>query len=677
MARSSLALSLLGGFECRAGDGRALVFPTWKVRALLAYLALTAGRRHPRDKLAGLFWSDQTDARARANLRQTLSRLRRALPPRARAGLDLDGRGLALRARGLAVDVARFETLAGERTPASLARAAGLYRGPLLEGAPDFGEAFDAWLTAERQRLHEAFRQVLGRLLDHCVRTGAVDRGIQLALRVLALDPLDEGVHRTLMRLYRHQDRVSSAIEQYERCREVLRRELGVRPAADTERLRKELLGLLPPGGPIGDAAALSGRVARERPVAPRPARVRAGRPSVVVLALAGEEPDEGQQRLAEGVAEDVATELGRFGELDVVAPATALAYRQAAVPPERVGAELGAMYVLDGRLRTDAGRLRITVRLIETATGRQRWAERYDCARADLFDVQDDVVRRIVGTIAGRIERARLETARRARAEDREAYDLWLEGWSTLKRADLAAIQEARECFRRSATKDPGFARAYSGLALTLLTEWICFSWNPWVFMQPAALDLARKAVALDDRDHRAHCILGVAQLYARDWEGARLHLLRALDLNPNDADVLAHAAFGMALLGEHHLAVETGRRALRLQPYHPDWYAGLIGIALFGARRHEEAIRTMAPAPEAFCSAPAFIAAAHAHLGRAEACEPYRDAVYRHYRLRLRRGEFPAGTGCIGWLLGIDPFRLPADAEHYERGLRRAGFD
>jgi tetratricopeptide (TPR) repeat protein len=194
---------------------------------------------------------------------------------------------------------------------------------------------------------------------------------------------------------------------------------------------------------------------------------------------------------------------------------------------------------------------------------------------------------------------------------------------------------------------------------------------------MQQEAVDLATRAVRLEDRDHRAHCILGVAQLYAREYGAARHHLLKALDLNPNDADVLAHVSFGLALIGEHDLAVETGRHALRLQPYHPDWYAGMVGIALFGARRHEEAIATMAPAPEGFCSAPAFVAAAHAHLGRPHLSAPYRETVYRHYRYRLARSKLPEATSCVSWLLGIDPFQLPADADHYAEGLRKAGFE
>ena len=130
------------------------------------------------------------------------------------------------------------------------------------------------------------------------------------------------------------------------------------------------------------------------------------------------------------------------------------------------------------------------------------------------------------------------------------------------------------------------------------------------------------------------------------------------------------------MALLGEHGVAVEAGRTALRLCPHRPEWHAAFAGEALFAARLYEEAIGVLATAPEALCNTPAFLAAAHAHLGRDGRCPAYRDTVYRHHRRQLARGLFPAGTGCLDWLLAMDPFRLAADAEHYAEGLRRAGF-
>ncbi len=677
-----LQLTLLGGFECRPAAGEPLAFPTRKVRALLAYLAANGAQGHGRDELASLLWGEQSEIEARANLRKALSRLRQVLPEETRPWLATDADRIALRAEGLEVDLALFERLAADGTPETLERAVALYHGPLLAGFAACGEAFEEWLAIERRRLlDEILQQALQRLLDHYVVTGAIDRAIQIALRLIALDPLQESVHRALIRLYMYQHRVGAALDQYRRCRELLARELDVEPAPETERLRAELLKLVPvalegaPGGEVDDLperALVIDAAAKDRAL--RRAQLT-GRPSIAVLSFDGA-GGAADRHLGDGLAEDIATELGRFRELDVIAPTTALAYRDVPVPPDRIGREVGASYVLEGGLRRAGPGLRLTVRLVETATARQLWAERYDCALAEVFEVQDDVVRRIVATLVGRIEDARLERAGRRRPDDLEAYDLWLRGWSALRRPDLAAIGEARRCFQQAVARDPQFARAYVGLAMANLNEWACFSWNHWFFLQKEAVDLARKAVELDDRDQRAHCVLGMAQLCGRDYEAAREQLLRALELNPNDADVLAHVSAAMAWIGDHDLAVEAGRTALRLAPHHPEWYAAFVGIALFVARLHEEAIATMAPAPEALCNTPAFIAASYAHLGQIERCAGHRETVHRHHRRQLARGMFPENTGCVDWLLAMDPFQRPDDVAHYASGLRKAGF-
>ena len=243
-----LQLYLFGGFECRSGAGDLLTFPTSKVRALFAYLATSPEQGHRRDNLADFLWGDGTAGEGRANLRKALSRLRQSLPGDARDCLAVDRNQLAVRPGGVEVDVGQFLRLAADGTPGTMERAADLYRGALLEGFADCGEAFEQWLLAERRRLDETLHEVLRRLLDHYVVTGAIDRAIQVALRLIALDPLQESVHRTLIRLYMYQDRVGAALDQYRRCRDVLERELGVPPDPETERLRAELSKLLPDG---------------------------------------------------------------------------------------------------------------------------------------------------------------------------------------------------------------------------------------------------------------------------------------------------------------------------------------------------------------------------------------------------------------------------------------------
>jgi TolB-like protein len=548
-----------------------------------------------------------------------------------------------------------------------------------LAGFKDCGDEFDNWLFNEQRRLAELFQQCLHSLLEHYVATGGIDRGIQLALRLLAIDPLQESVHRTLIRLYMYQDRLGSALDQYNRCREVLASELGIRPSPETEQLLIELARISPGGDESslpnvddlperpGIAEALTaGREHRKS--------YASGRPSVVVMPF--EEDASDGQRLGTGIADDIAVELGRFHAVDVIAPLSTLTYATLGSPQE-AGRELGADYALTGAVRLTRAAGRLTVRLTETASGRQVWSEIYDFDLSDLFGVQTEVIQRIVVCLVGSLEAAELEAARRKPPQDWKAYELWLQGSSALRRTDLNAIQDARRFFEQALRRDPHFARAYVGLAIARLNEWACFSWNHWGFLQEEALELARRAVELDERDHRAHCMLGVAQLFGGDYDGAERQITRALELNSNDSDVLAHASVCMAMLGDHDNALATGRRALHLAPHRPEWYIGLIGNALFTAQQYEEAIDTMRQAPQALCDTPAFLAASHAQLGQVKDSEPYRQVMYRHQRIQLGRGWFAEETSCIDWVLGMNPYRRPEDVEHLVGALRKAGFE
>ncbi len=682
----TLYLNILGPFQCRDAGGANIDLPTRRAEAIIAYLAVKAGREQSRDMLATLLWEDKTNDQARANLRQTLSRLRRALPEAAAACLIVEPTRISLCPEAARIDVVAFETLAVAGTPETLEQAAEIYRGLLLEGFVGCGHAYEDWLSAERRRLEELAQNVLERLLEHYVVSGAVDRGIQIALRLLALDPLQEGVHRTLMRLYFYQDRIGAACQQYELCRVVLAEALDVTPSHETERLHTKILGKVPAklavagGGPERELDTLPERDTLIELASKGRARRREELlhlASIAVLPFAVQKEERAQEYLGEGMAEDIITELGRFPDLCVLSPTTTLSYRSASVTAAEIGTELGTRYVISGSIRAYDGQFRVTARLIESATDRQIWAERYRADSSDMGQLQDELICGIVGPLAGQIESAELQDTRRRRPEDWRAIDYWHRGWHALRRMDSEAIRAARLHFERALEIDPGFARAYVGLASANLSEWFCYSWNHWVFARDEALDYARKAIELDRTDYRAHCMLGMAELYRKDYELARQRLTRVLKLNPNDADMLAHVSFAMALIGEHDLAVNCGRNALRLSPHHPEWYEAFIGVAFFAAGLYEEAIETMAMAPEALCVTPAYIAASYAHLGRATEASMYRQTVYRHYRTQLARGDFTEETTCINWLLSLDPFQNSVDARHYEDGLRKAGFE
>jgi DNA-binding SARP family transcriptional activator/class 3 adenylate cyclase len=243
---TKLTLALLGGFEARVDSGPLLTLPA-KSQALLAYLAVSR-QSHPREKIATLLWGDTAEAQARQSLRQALAGLRRLL--REVSVLRDEGQTLEVDAERVEVDVSAFERNVAEGTPDALERAVVLYQGDLLAGL-DVSEApFEEWLITERERLRELALEGLAKLLAHQVRSDVAESAIRTAGRLLGLDPLQEAVHRTLMRLYSRQGRHGAALREYQRCVRALQQELGIEPEAETKQLYQEILRRRSTDGP-------------------------------------------------------------------------------------------------------------------------------------------------------------------------------------------------------------------------------------------------------------------------------------------------------------------------------------------------------------------------------------------------------------------------------------------
>jgi DNA-binding SARP family transcriptional activator len=247
-----LRVHLLGGFSARFDDGAPCVLRTRKMQALLAYLALSAGQFHSRSKLATLLWGDVPEAQAQQSFRQALAGLRRALQPRPDALLQA-GDAIALDRQAVVVDVLELEATLADGTLPALERVAALYRGDLLEGFAVHEPGFEEWCIVQRERLHEVALEGLAKLLRGQTEAGHLQPAIHTAMRVLALDPLQEAVHRTLMRLLVRQGRRAAALQQYQACVATLQRELSSEPEEETRQLYREILS--------------STRVASTRPV--------------------------------------------------------------------------------------------------------------------------------------------------------------------------------------------------------------------------------------------------------------------------------------------------------------------------------------------------------------------------------------------------------------------------
>ena len=300
MAMARLHLDLLGGFDCRSSAATAhRVAVAAEPGACSPTSQCRPGGLQAREQLAGLLWGDRSDDRREPTCARRCRGCARLCPTMvaiSSSSIRATQRSGPTPSRSIPCASSGWPRTG---RPKALERAAILYRGELMAGLARCGEEFDAWLRPERRRLEELHHDVLRRLLDHYVghwrRSSAPSRW---RCGCCGLDPLQESVHRTLMRLYMYQDRVGAALGQYGHCREVLARELGVGPAPDTERLRAELLRLLPEGAGEQPAARASTRCPSGTMwCGPREQRARrraelAGRPSLVVLSLAGAECD-------------------------------------------------------------------------------------------------------------------------------------------------------------------------------------------------------------------------------------------------------------------------------------------------------------------------------------------------------------------------------------------------
>jgi DNA-binding SARP family transcriptional activator len=276
MAR--LSLTLLGGFQARLDSGAPVSLPTRKAQGLVAFLAMPPGLAHSRDKLASLLWGSTAEARARTSLRQTLYAVRKSVwgvdPPPLRMEADT----VALDSHTVSVDVAGFLQGTAATTASALADTLALYQGDFLEGLAIPEPPFEGWLLGERERLREQALEGLGRLLAYQQAAGATEAAVQTALRLLALEPLQESAHRALMRLYAETGRRGAALRQYQLCVAAFQRELRAEPEAETKALYQDILRrrarslAAPEGPPVGGVSPVA--LSLPQHVAPEPAGV-------------------------------------------------------------------------------------------------------------------------------------------------------------------------------------------------------------------------------------------------------------------------------------------------------------------------------------------------------------------------------------------------------------------
>ena len=288
-------------------------------------------------------------------------------------------------------------------------------------------------------------------------------------------------------------------------------------------------------------------------------------RPSIGVLPFTNMSGDQEQEYFADGITEDIITELARNRGLFVIARNSSFTFKGTAINVGEVGRKLGVRYVVEGSVRKAGKRVRITAQLIEAATGSHVWAERYDRDLEDIFAVQDEVTRSIVAAVPGHVESDIVKASRRKPTESLGAYDHYLRGVEIVNRWRNDDIPQAMAEFESAVKLDPNFARAHASLGHMHLRVY-------WQTMAPRALKPANTetelAVRLDGGDSRCLSIRGLVLLTSRDFDGALDTFQRALQLSPDDPELNIRMAYYLTCTGRADEAIERSLKAMRSSP-------------------------------------------------------------------------------------------------------------
>jgi TolB-like protein/class 3 adenylate cyclase len=389
-------------------------------------------------------------------------------------------------------------------------------------------------------------------------------------------------------------------------------------------------------------------------------------RASLAVLPFTNIAGDEATGRLADGLTEDVITDLSRYRDLDVIAHNSTKVYKNRAVDLREVGRELNVRYVLKGSVQREADQIRITAQLIDANNDTHLWSERWDRPAKEFFAVQSDIADQLGNRLGGVgvIDVAEQETVRRARPDDLTAYELYLAGRSEEMRLTSEGYQSAIKLLERAVAADPGLARAWTELS-GVHQGLINFGEDPAVVL-PTAVTAARRAIEIDPGDAMAHATLGRALGLQGNSALSEAEFDTALRLNPGDAEILAQYSSWATTFGHPERAADAADHAIRLDPNYNFWQAYDFSYAYFSAGRHEDTLRILDRLPKDKYIFYSWVlrAASYAALGQPEKARLAAADALAHYPDLTIEGF----TGTPDW--------SDAERKHLVETMRAAGF-
>ncbi|MBV8119552.1 MAG: hypothetical protein JO081_06400 [Alphaproteobacteria bacterium] len=549
----------------------------------MAYLAVQGGRAISRERLSDLLWPYQGSEQARHSLRNCLLELRKALGEGAKRHLAAEFANCRL--QEVDTDINRFEQLSRSHDRFELLAAAELYRGEFLADFVIDSEPFQEWLASERDRTLDLICGVLQRLTGLQEEAGEHEAAIRSAKRLERLDPLSEIGQRALIRAYARAGRRPEALRQYRACAEILKRELGVAPDAETQALANEIarsgntvtpLNARPAAFPSEDHVTVAAPARSKIPPQPYPTPEisRLVWPCLLPPIAVGVTPlrnltgDDRQQYLVDAFTDDLVTDLARQGRGLALARVAEEGRRPGDLPLRIANSEIE--YVVTGSAqRSGSSNLRVNMLITNAVTAEYCWADRYEFDLDALSSIQANITRQI----SRELHLLVLQQASRRTMTSGDEFsvsDCLSRAMTAIKgRITPEVTVEAQRWFLRALAQDRRNVEALSGLAVTC--QHIIS--NPWWGDPPAVAalsDLGRDvvAIALDLAPGHAlaKCIQGLLHSAAGRLEESEQAIAEALALDPGLGLAHGFAGYNAALLGRAHETLPAAERAMRL---------------------------------------------------------------------------------------------------------------
>jgi len=384
-------------------------------------------------------------------------------------------------------------------------------------------------------------------------------------------------------------------------------------------------------------------------------------KPAIIVLPFENLSGDPVQDYFCDGLTHDITTDLSKFSNLHVIDSHSAFSYKGRQVRPQILHRTLGIRYLLEGSVQRRAGRVRVNAQLINAERGHHLWAQRFDRDFGDLFELQDEIIQRIVAALALKVGELERQRAVRRPPQDMNAYDAFLKGVHVYSTESSEALDEAAHWFKKSTDIDPTFARGW-GEQSYVMVQYVIGGWRGPETLEEAG-QLARKAVKLDDSDYYNHWNLAFYYLHAGKFEQCDIAFREALALNANDAEMLVEMGEALICMGQTERALEQIKRAMRINPHSPDWYRWTLAMGYYCARDYGEALQTL----DLMVDVPkwSFLLRAAAHAQRGEMAESAR--AMKTFQIYM-----PSWT--IAKELNAIRFKREEDGVHWVEGLRKA---